>query len=294
MTEHRILPARQAQLSAASLKANLPEYHSLLTFYEQLFIAQESSKLQTALEPIVIAPEVLQVKHRERLPLVAMTEFVFDAAAGRELLAEICDILRESENEMASSAERIAHAAGRKLEIDSLFRHLLDGDDAYFDETAGSIGCDKKALAFVAYHSLRPSLMVCAEQLATYLKDRTEWKSGICPVCGNLPAIAVLDKEGRRSLSCSFCWHEWPMPRVYCPFCNSTDGKELNYLYSETEKTLRVDCCEKCRKYIKTVDARSADRTVYPPLEQVASLHLDMKARDAGYDSGIPLHLPDE
>jgi FdhE protein len=133
---------------------------------------------------------------------------------------------------------------------------------------------------------------VCAEQLSTYLTDRSEWKSGNCPVCGNLPAIAMLDPDGRRSMFCSFCWHEWPMPRVYCPFCHSTDGKTLHYLYSEAEKALRVDCCETCRKYIKVVDAREAGRTVYPPLEQVASLHLDIKAREVGFDAGISLHLP--
>jgi FdhE protein len=65
----------------------------------------------------------------------------------------------------------------------------------------------------------------------------------------------------------------------------------LHYLYSESEKAFRVDCCENCRKYIKTVDARSANRPIYPPLEQVASLHLDIKAREGGFEAGIPLHL---
>lgn len=292
MSGHDSLPAEQVQKAAASLKAMLPEYRELLSFYQQLFTAREKNRLQISLEPVKIAPEVLNLKRRERLPLVEVTEFVFDATAGRELLTEICNIIQASDNDMAASAARIAAAADRDLEIDALFRHLLSGDDAVFQDIAGRLGCDKRALAFVAYNSLQPSLAVCAEQLSTYLKDRADWNSGNCPVCGSPAAIGVLNADGGRLLCCSFCWHQWPLPRVHCPFCGNTDGKKLHYLYSETEKALRANCCDACRKYIKVVDAREADRVVYPPLEQVASLHMDIKAREAGFDAGIPLHLP--
>ena len=294
MTGNRHLPSEQVQKAAASLRALLPEYDPLITFYEQLFTAQENSRLQITLEPIIIAAEVLDGKHRERQPLVGMTEFVFDVPAGRKMLVHICEVIRTSGNQMAPAADRIISALGKDFEIEPLFRNLLAGGDEYYDDTAGRIGCDKNTLAFIAYNSLKPSLTICAEQLSTYLKDRTEWRSGACPVCGGLPAIGVLDLDGRRNLFCSFCWHDWPMPRVFCPFCSNTDGSKLNYLYSETEKAYRLDCCENCRKYIKVVDERAANRPVYPPLEQVASLHLDIMARKAGFDTGILLHLPND
>lgn len=292
MTEHRQLPSERVQKAAASLRASLPQYHALLDFYEALFIAQENSKLRVCIEPLEITAEVLDLKRREQLPLVEVTKFVYDTAAGDDLLKQICAIVQSADSEMASSAERIAASVGGHLDIESMFQNLLSGDDTYFENTASRIGCDKNTLAFIAYNSIKPSLAVCAEQLSTYLTDPTEWKSGLCPVCGNLPAISVLDQEGRRSTCCSFCWHQWPMPRIYCPFCGNTDGKKLTYLYSDSEKALRVDCCEMCRKYIKAVDERSAGRALYPALEQVASLHLDIKAREAGFDAGIPLYLP--
>ena len=292
MTEQRHFPPEQIQKAAEALKAHLPEYNALLSFYERLFTAQENSKLQISLEPVVIRAEVLDLKRREQLPLVEISEFAFDASAGGDLLVQICAIIRTADNEMALSAEKTAAAVGEDLEIESLFQHLLAGNDAYYDKTADRIGCDKNTLAFIAYNSIKPSLAVCADQLSTYITDQTEWQSGYCPICGNLPAIAVLDKEGRRSMACSFCWHQWPMPRILCPFCGNSDGKKRNYLYSDTEKAFRVDCCEACRKYIKVVDQRAAGRAIYPPLEQVASLHLDINARQAGFDTGIPLHLP--
>jgi len=41
------------------------------------------------------------------------------------------------------------------------------------------------------------------------------------------------------------------------------------------------------------VDTRATERIIYPPMEQVASLHLDINARQKGYDSGMELVLPD-
>jgi FdhE protein len=64
------------------------------------------------------------------------------------------------------------------------------------------------------------------------------------------------------------------------------------YLYSDEEKEYRVDACGSCRSYIKTVDTRVLNRPSYPPLEQVASLHLDLKAAEAGYTAALPSASP--
>jgi len=66
----------------------------------------------------------------------------------------------------------------------------------------------------------------------------------------------------------------------------------LIYLYSEEEKEYRVDACQSCRKYIKTVDSRVLNRCAYPALEQVASLHLDLKAAEAGYTAALSAASP--
>ena len=44
-------------------------------------------------------------------------------------------------------------------------------------------------------------------------------------------------------------------------------------------------------KYLKTLDARKTERMIFPPLEQVSSLHLDYKAKEMGYQSGIQLFM---
>jgi formate dehydrogenase maturation protein FdhE len=40
------------------------------------------------------------------------------------------------------------------------------------------------------------------------------------------------------------------------------------------------------------VDTRVLARRAYPPLDQIASLHLDIKATEEGYAAGIPITPP--
>jgi len=74
-------------------------------------------------------------------------------------------------------------------------------------------------------------------------------------------------------------------------FFLNRDSKTLHYFYSDQEKDNRIDVCDSCKTYIKAVDTRKADRIIYPPLEFVATLHLDIKAQEMGFKSGIPLEL---
>jgi FdhE protein len=154
------------------------------------------------------------------------------------------------------------------------------------------MGADPNALSFFLYHSLRPSLCRCAHDLSTCLTDAPAWERGYCPICGSPPALAWLDADGRRALYCSFCWHSWALNRVVCPFCGTHDPQRLSYLHADQERDYRLDLCDACRKYIKTVDSRNLVRRAYPPLEQIASLHLDIKAAEAGFEAGLAISLP--
>jgi FdhE protein len=90
---------------------------------------------------------------------------------------------------------------------------------------------------------------------------------------------------------CSFCSHEWASGRIFCPFCENREQKTLHYFFSEEEKGYRVDVCDRCQKYIKTIDTREMERLVYLFVEQISTLHLDMLAQEQGLESGLPLWL---
>ena len=141
--------------------------------------------------------------------------------------------------------------------------------------------------------SLKPSLEATAAHVADMLED-APWSGLGCPVCGSSQAISELRKpkqngskdtaEGaERILHCSFCGSEWRATRLGCTFCHNTDSESLRYLYIEDDEGYRIDVCEECKKYIKTVDSRVVSHEVVPAVEDMATLHLDIIAEEEGY-----------
>jgi FdhE protein len=90
--------------------------------------------------------------------------------------------------------------------------------------------------------------------------------------------------EGARFLVCSSCGYEWRFMRLKCPFCENKEHERLRYFYIEKEgRAYRVDVCEKCKRYIKTLDTKELGEEVIPLIEDIGTLHLDILAQNEGY-----------
>ncbi len=290
MSNNFILNSTHVEKAVQNAKKHNTAYAEMLDFYGRIFIAQEESKSRLRIEPIEIADKILDLKRREAFPLVEIQEFTYDLSESADLFVRICNFAREANPKLAESATAIIDAVDADLKPGVLFDALLSGNEAEYENVAETLQVDKQILGLLAYNSIKPSLCTAAEQLAAYLTPNQPWSKGYCPICGSAPILSFLVAEGERTLICSFCWHNWQAKRVYCPFCENTDNAKLQYLYNEEEKDLRIDVCDNCKRYLKSVDTRKADRLIYPPLEQITTLHLDMKAREEGFEPGIKLY----
>jgi FdhE protein len=255
-----------------------PAYTEILKFYEAVFLAQEAAKIHTHAPRIDIPEDILSMKLAQKFPLVAAVDFEIDLAASTRLLETLCEIAG------ASASLNMKEAAG--IISESLESKVLNPKDlfdlALGKDTSAKIPAgvsDDMALLF-GYNSIRPSVQLCSEHLAVLLNAKEPWRTGYCPVCGTSPGLSMLKGEGERYYVCSFCWHEWLTPRIYCPFCDNTDSSQLHYFFSDQEPEYRVDGCDRCSRYIKTIDLRKTDRTIVPVVEAIATLHLDIKAGD--------------
>lgn len=107
----------------------------------------------------------------------------------------------------------------------------------------------------------------------------------VCGVCGDRPVVAVLREEAhgaRRSLICGFCLSEWPAPRLACLQCGERQFEKLAVYRAEELPGVRIDACDTCRTYLKTVDL-TQDATGVPVVDDIASVALDLWARGQGY-----------
>jgi len=273
--------------AAEALKRLRPVYADLLDFHAAVAMAQQQAKSRFHPEPLPIEQRVLKAKIEGKLPLAEPRQLPvpMDLAAG--LFDTIGQLATKANAEMAAAVEAIAACLDSgKIDRAALLTAVLESDQGGLDLTARAGGIDPNALVFMAYGSLKPFVETCAEQLAAYLDPDRPYHTAYCPICGGPPIMATLEEEGRRHLVCGFCWQRWPMRRVFCPFCENTDTKLLDYFFSEAEPDYRVDLCRRCRKYIATLDLRRMARPVHFALEQVATLHLDVKAAEEGFAPG--------
>jgi len=112
-------------------------------------------------------------------------------------------------------------------------------------------------------------------------REDEHWLRKYCPTCGSVPAMAQLigiDPGRLRLLSCGCCGTRWRYLRAACPFCENTDDRQLGTLEVEDEAGLRIDYCESCKGYLKTLDGQATEFL----LSDWSSFHLDVLARDRG------------
>ncbi|MDY6850517.1 MAG: formate dehydrogenase accessory protein FdhE [Thermodesulfobacteriota bacterium] len=223
-------------------------------------------------------------EHQQGRPLLIQSDFPFDWEQACYLFSEFADLLEAFVGPAAKAAKFLKKEIKEKrLDMDEAFRGHLEGDEKFFAGYREKTPDAPRALHFLVQAALAPSLEVVAEKLTGH-DPEIIWEHGTCPICGGLPLIGRLkEKEGFRHLICSFCHTEYRAKRIACPFCGEKRHEKLPFFESEDEPGYRVDICETCNMYIKTVDFRALDKVSFPLLDDLESLTLDLLAQAEGF-----------
>lgn len=231
----------------------------------------------------VLAPDRAEVKLRQGFPVFAREELPLPLDRAGEVLDRI---LAHRAGSARSDADGIRQALDRARKdrswVDRVFQGFLSKDPGALSGPARELGLEPGVLRFLARAALRPFVAQVSEAAEALLQG-DPWPHAYCPVCGSPPDMACLDEEGKRRLHCSLCSAEWRYARIGCPFCGNEDQERLGYLAVEGEEGFRVDLCDACRRYLKTVDRRVLEFSAPLDLEHLATLHLDLVAVDRGY-----------
>jgi FdhE protein len=125
---------------------------------------------------------------------------------------------------------------------------------------------------------------------AEYLADHSDWAlphgtPAICPLCEGKPLVGVLRPEGdgaKRSLVCFLCGMEWEYRRIVCPACGEEDVHKLAVYQAEGFAHVRVEACDTCHNYIKSVDMTKNGHAA-PVVDELATIPLNLWATEHGY-----------
>lgn len=267
-------------------KKKRPGYGVILDFYQKVKEAQENTNASLKIDPIKLKQEWKDLLAKEGFSLIQKEDFPLDIEASVSLFQTLCQIGEDANPHMSEQVRKIKEAIDqRKIDLGKLLEQGVK--EKRIEQVANQLGLDKKVFSFLIQNSIKPSIKAGMEQLRNELDPET-WLKGYCPLCGSLPSLSLLKEEvGKRYLLCSYCGYQWRIGRLFCPFCNNQEQGSLQYFYGEGEEACRIELCDKCHQYIKTIDLRGLGESD-PSLEDLATFHLDILASQKGYQQPVP------
>lgn len=177
--------------------------------------------------------------------------------------------------------------AGAPAALAQAAQMLNVGGPASWEESlrrywADSSRSNQNAESFFLHAFLQPLAEHLAEKSEVSLANYAGRK---CPYCGRKPACGVLRPEGdgaKRSLICSFCSTEWEYRRIVCPTCEQEDVDRLPVYTAEAFPLIRIEACDVCQTFIKTIDLTKDGRAI-PIIDEIGSVPLTLWAEEKGY-----------
>jgi FdhE protein len=261
-----------------------PQFSELLDILGEILILREEHRKKITKSIFPIDEAHLEAKLQGGLPLVDFSSMKLDLEEPKKFFIALLEIGQK--RNPVETEQILKDIEDGKLNYEEMvydsFAMSEESEEEHSEEDADDDTID--LLKFFVEESLRPSLEFVTGLYGERI-TKMGWNDGYCPVCGRMPKIGrLVDAEGKRHLFCSQCGFEWRFRRVKCPFCGNEEQQSLSYFTVEGDERYRVDVCDVCKRYIKTVDFRSAGEEAILDVEDVATLHLDMLAHEEGYN----------
>jgi len=195
-----------------------------------------------------------------------------------ELMARFPEFLGMVEKRAPAALAKMAHDLGQGS--DARWSDLLNDAWAGGLQSGGDQRIDPSE--FLAMSFLQPYAEFVRSRAALQLAGYTH---ALCPFCNRRPGLAVLRPLGegaRRNLVCGFCLCEWEFRRIVCAGCGEENHAKLPVYTAEEFSYIRVECCDTCHTYLKSIDLSKNGRAE-PLVDELAAVPLDLWAQERGY-----------
>jgi FdhE protein len=257
-----------------------PELEGAVDFYEEVLPLM--AQVRPSLQGLHLDMNEAQVKLHQGIPLL-WGEFntAIGSEPNMELFMTLCRLATEGGNQ---DGEILMQAVlNGNIDLRRIMAATLRQERNELNTVARSLNIDLLTIEAIMRHLIMPIVWAYADAFGQIL-DFADWQQGYCPVCGDWPLFGELHGRDRlRYLRCGRCTTSWRFKRLECVWCGSTKRNELSFLYDQDAKTWRVDICDHCKGYVKTLatfDPLEADMLLVHDLE---TQYMDQMAADAGY-----------
>jgi FdhE protein len=306
--EHPLLPILDRRLAAS--RKSRPDLAETLDLQEQLIRTILSVPRPPQTQPFPLPREHAAARVRQGVPMLHDQPVQVDLHFAADLFSRLVNSLQQREDaDLAPRLEAVVVAAtSGGLDPQRLFVEAFVHHPDHLAEIAYQAGLEAELLTTLATLATAPLVRAYADHLLPLVQrlddgspNGARWQRGYCPVCGGWPVLGELRGiELAQYLRCSGCGSGWRTHRLGCPYCGNEDYRSLQTLTVEGELRFRVSVCERCMGYLKVGTAFDPPPAEFLPLDDVASMQLDIVAIERGYHrpvgSGfvIELAVPEE
>lgn len=201
----------------------------------------------------------------------------------RTFVQELFSMLEESQPALAEEFKKLEKLL-TKENLEQWFQEAIAVNDFYFEKFAKDHGIAEWLPFFAAEHALRPYL----QKISTEMKDELDQvhAHGACPSCGEPPRIAIINKKGKKEVTCPRCLYAWEVKKVKCVHCGCEEPGKIEIIKIEKEDQAEIHVCHECKGYTKVIDVRKFIKKDPISLLDIKSIHLDFVAQENGF--GVP------
>jgi FdhE protein len=278
---------RKSLKTIEDYKSANPHYTELLDIMADILILREEYRNNMKDSIFHVDENLITQKMEGGLPLIDFMGKEYDLTRPKEYFNSLISIAEKRMPEAAQNIVDIIKSAQFDWEkiIRASFDRKIEESDAQGLAANHESEENIDLIDLFTEESLRPELESIAQKYGKIV-EKSEWSEGYCPICGKEPKIGEIreEEDGKRYLFCHQCGFKWHFHRIKCPFCGNDEQHSLAYFEVEGEERYRVDVCNKCRRYIKTVELPKSSEEPNLDVEDIATLHLDMIAYDEGYN----------
>lgn len=252
----------------------------LIEFYRRLLRIQSRTKRRIGIPKLGLTSQTISERIEHGLPLVGFDDIALDWSLLQDIFAEVTGAFATYPELFGEFPQSLKEPESRPPLSKEMVKAWFEG--ASLPSLAEADDVSEHLLEAIIHATLNPFLVSYSKALLGRV-NQERWRHGYCPICGGNPDFAFLDKErGARWLLCSRCDAEWLFQRLECPYCDTHDQDALAY-FTDDEGLYRLYVCERCKRYLKTLDLRQAKSEVLLPLERLFTFNIDAQAQEYGY-----------
>lgn len=216
-------------------------------------------------------------------PAIPHLHITINVEQYNRFIEEFFTLLEESQPSLTEQFNKIRRLLTNEI-LEKWFTEAVSVNNFYFEKLAKDHGIAEWLPFFIAEHAARPFLQKLSSELSEQLHQANA--QGACPACGEPPRIGVINKSGKKEITCPRCLYSWPVKKITCAHCGCEEPGKIEILKIEKDERAEIYVCHQCKGYTKVIDTRKLIKLDPIPLLDIKSIHLDYVAQENGF--GIP------